>query len=119
MHMEQKKLEEKNQSLIDAFKEKSKKQQQLQKMYTQLKQQQMAAGLEVAADYDADNVLHNAAAATHNDAGYRDGRAAHGRSGSGGSGGKRNNTAAWTHTAPNNRAGMQSSRRYWCRPHSA
>ncbi|KAI7151670.1 hypothetical protein KC349_g9369 [Hortaea werneckii] len=81
MHMEQKALEEKNHQLVEAFREKSKTQQQLQKLYQTLKQQQLAAGMEIAADNDAEHTLKAA------DVAQRDGRFRQSRAGSRGSGG--------------------------------
>ncbi|KAI6798893.1 hypothetical protein KC363_g2298 [Hortaea werneckii] len=81
MHMEQKALEEKNHQLVDAFREKSKTQQQLQKLYQTLKQQQLAAGMEIAADHDAEHTLNAA------DVAQRDHRFRQSRAGSRGSGG--------------------------------
>ncbi|KAI7462256.1 hypothetical protein KC351_g16435 [Hortaea werneckii] len=81
MHMEQKALEEKNHQLVEAFREKSKTQQQLQKLYQTLKQQQLAAGMEIAADHDAEHTLNAA------DVAQRDHRFRQSRAGSRGSGG--------------------------------
>ncbi|RMX99793.1 hypothetical protein D0866_16007 [Hortaea werneckii] len=81
MHMEQKALEEKNHQLVEAFREKSKTQQQLQKLYQTLKQQQLAAGMEIAADHDAEHTLKAA------DVAQRDHRFRQSRAGSRGSGG--------------------------------
>ncbi|KAI7303269.1 hypothetical protein KC315_g15771 [Hortaea werneckii] len=80
MHMEQKALEEKNHQLVEAFREKSKTQQQLQKLYQTLKQQQLAAGMELAADHDAEHALKAA------DVAQRDHRFRQSRAGSRGSG---------------------------------
>ncbi|RMY53743.1 hypothetical protein D0863_13852 [Hortaea werneckii] len=81
MHMEQKALEEKNHQLVEAFREKSKTQQQLQKLYQTLKQQQLAAGMELAADHDAEHALKAA------DVAQRDHRFRQSRACSRGSGG--------------------------------
>ncbi|GAB1735863.1 hypothetical protein NU219Hw_g5199t2 [Hortaea werneckii] len=81
MHREQKALEEKNHQLVEAFREKSKTQQQLQKLYQTLKQQQLAAGMEIAADNDAEHALKAA------DVAQRDHRFRQSRAGSRGSGG--------------------------------
>jgi E3 ubiquitin-protein ligase CCNP1IP1 len=51
-------MRQKHEKLIEAYKEKSKNQQQTQKLYQTLKQQQFAAGIELAADTDAGHVLH-------------------------------------------------------------
>ena len=79
--MEQKALEEKNHQLVEAFREKSKTQQQLQKLYQTLKQQQLAAGMELAADHDAEHALKAA------DVAQRDHRFRQSRACSRGSGG--------------------------------
>ncbi len=111
MQLEQKRLEDKNNTLLDAYKEKSKKQQQLQR---QLKQQQMASGLELAADVDAENVLNHATALPHQDLGHRPGQAAYSRGGSGGSGGKRNpSNNVGAYPGPANRSTMHTSRKFF------
>jgi E3 ubiquitin-protein ligase CCNP1IP1 len=51
-------MRQKHEKLIEAYKEKSKNQQQTQKLYQTLKQQQFAAGIELVADTDAGHVLH-------------------------------------------------------------
>lgn len=83
----------------------------LQNIYHKLKQKHMAAGLEVAADYDADNVLE---AANYNNAGGRDGQARAGRAGSNGSrgsGGHPNPANLWQNRVEGSRAGLQSARK--------
>lgn len=60
MQVEQKGLEKKNRDLAEAYREKAKSQQQLMKLYQSLKQQQLAAGMELAADHDAEHVLRTA-----------------------------------------------------------
>ena len=111
MHVEQKTLEQKNHDLAEAFREKSKNQQQLQKLYQQLKQQQVAAGLEFAADHDAEQVLQAAgggfAGGNHRTGGQPQTR---GSNGSGGSGGRRNSNN-WNNQPQGSRAGLQSSRK--------
>ncbi|EMC91898.1 hypothetical protein BAUCODRAFT_58923, partial [Baudoinia panamericana UAMH 10762] len=57
MHAEQKQLQQKNRDLAEAFREKAKHQQHLQKLYQSLKQEQLAAGMELAAEHDADHTL--------------------------------------------------------------
>ena len=114
MHIEQKKLEEKNHELAERFREKAKNQAQLQRLYTSLKQQQVAHGMELAAEHDADNVLH--AVASNN----RGGQPLHSRAGSnnsGGSGNRRQNLQGWDSHGQGNRHGLQSSRK-WYRPNS-
>ena len=114
MHLEQKKLEDKNLELAEHYREKSKKQAQLQRMYNTLKQQQVAAGLELAADHDADNGLHAAASGPYNTSTHRARQPMQNRAGSNdsaGSGGRRQNVHGWENQAPGNRAGLQSSRK--------
>ncbi|WPH04468.1 Hypothetical protein R9X50_00735900 [Acrodontium crateriforme] len=54
-------LEHKNNELANALRQKAKSLQQMRKLYEALKQQQVAAGMEMAADYDAEDVLRAAA----------------------------------------------------------
>ena len=113
MHDEKRKLEEKNEKLAEAYREKGKKQQQLQRLYTQLKQQQMAAGLEVAADCDATHVLNDVTTAPRHENTQRGGVPLPSRAGSNGSGGKapyRANSNAWQSHPADYRPGFQSSR---------
>lgn len=60
MQAEQASLEQKNHELVDAFREKSKAQQQLQKLYQSLKAQVMATHVANAAGDEADFTLHTA-----------------------------------------------------------
>ena len=113
MHIEQKKLEGKNHELADAYREKAKKQAQLHKMYNGLKQQQLAAGMELAANYDAENILQAGAGAPRNTSTHRNGQPMYSRTGSngsGGSGGRRQNNRGWSNQAQTNRVGLQTSR---------
>ena len=113
MHLEQKKLESQNHELGNAYREKAKQQGQLQKLYTSLKHQQVAAGLELAADDDAENVLQAATTGPYNTSTDRNGQPMQSRAGSKGSrgsGGRRQNVHPWENPAQNNRAGLQSSR---------
>ncbi len=118
MHDEKKKLEEKNEKLAEAYREKGKKQQQLQRLYTQLKQQQLAAGLEVAANFDADNVLNDIATAPRNNNANSNNRGGvplqsrAGSNGSSGKGGRRNNAYAWESNPPDYRTGLQTARMF-------
>ena len=58
MHLEQRALEQRNAELIDAFKDKSKSHQQIQKMYQALKAQAAATQVQAAASDDAEQILH-------------------------------------------------------------
>lgn len=110
MHIEQKTLEQKNLELADKFREKCKGQQQLQKLYQSLKQQQLAAGMELAAEHDADHVLQEAGMGYRLSA-HRIGQPMHSRgsNGSGGSGGRSRTIHAWENQHVS-RAGLQSAR---------
>ncbi|KAK5115659.1 hypothetical protein LTR85_009830 [Meristemomyces frigidus] len=108
MHTEQKALEQKNHELAGAFREKAKHQQQLQKLYQSLKQQQLAAGMELAAEHDAEHFLQAAGQQGH----HRNDRHMQSRSGSNGSGeggGRSRTIHAWENQM-GSRAGLQSSR---------
>ncbi|KAK3707504.1 hypothetical protein LTR37_012146 [Vermiconidia calcicola] len=112
MHLEQKQLESKNQELAAAYREKAKKQQQLHSLYQKLKNQQLEAGMEVAADYDADHVLQNAATGAFNVPNPRNGQPLRSRAesnGSGGNGARRVKPNKWNGHPQNNRPGFQSS----------
>ena len=111
MHLEKKSLEDRNQELQTAYREKAKKQQEIHKLYTALKHQQAAAGMEVAADHDAENVLQAAATGSYNNATHRNGQPVQSRAGSDGSGGRRQNTHAWDNRGQGNRNGLQSARK--------
>lgn len=65
LYAEKKNLEQKNQELAGAFREKSKAQQRLQGLYQKLKSQQNAHHIEHAAADDADDVIHSINGATH------------------------------------------------------
>ena len=108
MHVEHKSLEQKNHELAGAFREKAKHQQQLQKLYTQLKQQQIAAGMEFAAEHDAENVLHAVGGGQSGNANYRPQMPS--RASSIGSGGRRNTVNPWQNQAQGSRGGYQTSR---------
>jgi hypothetical protein len=60
MQTEQSGLEKKNNELIDAFREKARAQQQMQKLYQSLKAQVMASHVANAAGDEADYALHTA-----------------------------------------------------------
>jgi len=108
MHIEQKNLEQKNYELNNDIKLKSKNHEQLSKMYHSLKRQQMAPGLELAAEHDAEHVLHTA-----NAGGQRNGQVMHSRGsgGSGQSGGASRTIEAWQQQGRGARHGMQVSRK--------
>ena len=113
MQLDQQKLESKNQELAGHLKGRMKQHQTLQKMYTTLKQQQIAAGMQSAADYDAENVLYAAATGPSKISTHRNGQAMHSRAGSYGSGesdGHRQHVNAWGNQAKGNRPGFQTSR---------
>jgi len=113
MHAEQKALEQKNYELGERYKEKSKQQQQTQKLYTLLKSQQLAAGYEIAADHDADYVLREAGHAQHGNHRGHQPMQSRGSNGSRGSGGQSRTIQAWEQQqqqVPGSRVGLQSSR---------
>ena len=113
MQVEQKTLEQKCDKLAESCREKDKAKQQLQKLYTSLKQQQIAPGMEVAAEHYAENVLdaaHSNNANTHRNGQLRPTRA--GSIGSGGSGGRQQQQAyPWQNRVQGSRAGIQSARK--------
>jgi E3 ubiquitin-protein ligase CCNP1IP1 len=118
MHVEQKTLEQKNHDLAEAFREKSKNQQQLQKLYQQLKQEQLAAGMELAAEHDADHVLRAAGlgqyAKTNTHASHQ-AQVHSGSNGSGsGSGGRIRNINSWENQPQGSRAGLGTARKQPC-----
>jgi len=111
MHREQKNLEQKNRDLAGKFKEKAKAQQTLQRLYQSLKAQQLAAGMELAAEHDAEYVLQAAGHATHSDGARRAGQPPmQSRAGSNGSGSRSRTIDAWRNQTHSTRAGHQSSR---------
>lgn len=61
MQADQKGLEQKNHELMEAFKEKSRSQQQVQKLYQSLKAQVMASQVASAASDDAENAINTVA----------------------------------------------------------
>lgn len=60
MQIEQTNLEQKNHDLVEAFREKSRTQQQVQKLYQSLKAQVMASHVATAATDEAEHALHTA-----------------------------------------------------------
>ncbi|KAK4989562.1 hypothetical protein LTR50_003169 [Elasticomyces elasticus] len=61
VHLQQKNLEQKNHDLVEAFREKSKNQQQLQVLCQRLKAQAMTTQVQTAASDDAENTLQSVA----------------------------------------------------------
>ena len=117
MDGEQKTLGKKNEELAQKFREKSKNHQKLQQLYTSLKQQHMASGLEVAADHDAEHALQAAAGGEYNMSNHRNGPQMQSRAGSygsGGSGGRRQNVNAWETQGHGSRPGFQTSCKGGC-----
>ena len=113
MHIEQKALEKKNHELAQSFKEKAASQQQLQKHYNKLKQQQFAAGMELAAKYDADHVIQASATGQHHASNHRSGQSLHSRgsNNSAGTSHRGQNAQPWEHQVQGNRQGLQNSRK--------
>lgn len=110
MQLEQKSLEQKCDKLYESCREKEKSKNTIQQMYTKLKQQHQAAGMEIAADHDADNVLE---AAHYNHANDLNGQHTTARANSNGSrrsGGRPNATNLWQNRVEGSRAGLQSAR---------
>lgn len=115
MHVERRKLEDKNLRLADAFRDKSRKHQNLNHEYLKLKQQQQSGALVNAADADAENILHNATNGSHDKPVYHAvPYVAQSRTGSKGSGGQypnRRQTNIWdSYSGAVQRPGLQSSR---------
>ncbi|KXT16529.1 hypothetical protein AC579_1323 [Pseudocercospora musae] len=99
LHAENANLIENNAALDRSYKEKAKAQQHISSLYQKLKAQQLAAGLEVAAENDADNVLAHANQQTRISAGQRPSKNVHARDfsdGSGGSDERRNRNRDYT-----------------------
>lgn len=57
MQGDQRALEKQNRELADALRKKSKTEAQTRQLYNALKQQQLAGGIELAVEYDAENVV--------------------------------------------------------------
>lgn len=107
--MQQKDLEKKNHDLVQHFREKSKKHQKLFQEYQKIKQRQFAAGIESAADNEAEDVLHAAAAAVPSAHPNRHAQAMPSRAESNGSGGRRQQGNVW----PSPRGGrIHTTRKY-------
>lgn len=68
MHLEQRKLEDKNLKLADALRDKSKKHQHYFNQYQRLKQQQHSGTF---ANVDAESVMQNVTAGVHDTSAYR------------------------------------------------
>lgn len=111
MQLEQQSLEQKCDKLNESCREKEKAKQKYQKLYTTLKEQHHAAGIELQADHDADNVLE---AAQYNTAKHQNGQPVQSRAGSTGSrgrnGGRQNPANIWQTNMPGSRANLQSAR---------
>ena len=60
VQLEQKNLEQQNEDLVQAFREKSRSQQQAQRLYQNLKTQVLASQVQLAASDDAEQTLHYA-----------------------------------------------------------
>lgn len=60
VQLEQKNLEQRNEDLVQAFREKSRSQQQAQRLYQNLKTQVLASQVQLAASDDAEQTLHYA-----------------------------------------------------------
>lgn len=113
MHLEQKNLEQKNHELAQKYQEKIKTNHRFEKLYQNLKQKQLAGGIQLAAEYDAEDTLHAAAGDHFGNANYQQTMPSRaGSNGSGGSGGRRNNANPWENQSHNQgyRGGLQSSR---------
>lgn len=108
--MEQRSLEQKNHELQEHYRSKAKRHQQTMDLYNRLKAQQIASGLEVAAEHEADGAVQAAGIS---------GPSKHSRAGSGGSGGnrgepRRSKFGAWEqqqYGGGHDRAGLQSARK--------
>ncbi|KAK4543592.1 hypothetical protein LTR36_005487 [Oleoguttula mirabilis] len=109
MHTEQKALEQKNHELAGKFREKSQEQQRLQKLYQALKQQQLAAGMELAAEHNAEHFVQAAGQGGHQHK-DRHMQSRSGNNGSAGSGGRSRAIHGWENQMHGSRAGLQSSR---------
>jgi hypothetical protein len=99
---------------VNAFRERSKKYQKLQQTYQALKQKQLETGIEIAADYEAEDVIQAAAAGPYNMHHNRHGQpmpARNGSGGSGGSSGRRQTINAWPSQAQNTR--LYTARKYY------
>ncbi|KAH9845015.1 chiasma assembly [Teratosphaeria destructans] len=115
MHLEQKELEQKNHDLGEAYRDKSKQQQQLQRLYTSMKQQQLAAGIELAAEHNAEHVLQSAGVGKQAKGNAHDRHRLNraGSNGSGGSGGQSRTIHQWEsrqQQAQGSRAGFGTGR---------
>lgn len=111
MQVEQRNLEQKCDKLVQSCREKERAKSEVQNLYNRLKQKHRAAGLEVAADYDAENVLETA---NYNNSSGREGQERVGRAGSNGSrgsGGHQNTANLWQNRVEGSRAGLQSARK--------
>lgn len=103
LQLQQQELEKKNQDLVNHFRDKSKKHQKLLGEFQKIKQQQFAAGIESAADHEADDVLQAAATVGHNPHQHRHGQPMPSRAGSNGSGGRHPQGNTWPNQAQGGR----------------
>ncbi|KAK3651539.1 hypothetical protein LTR56_005681 [Elasticomyces elasticus] len=112
MHVDQKALEQKNHDLAERYKDKSKQQQSLQRLYNDLKQQQNAAGLELAAEHQAEHTLRAAGLVQNPQRHQRGGQPmqSRGSNGSNGSGGQSRTIQAWEQQNTGSRMGLQTAR---------
>lgn len=112
MQVEQKNLEHKCEKLHQQNIEKDRSKKGVADLYQKLKQQQMAAGIEIAADHDAENVLE---AAHYNTTNHRNVQQRTGRAGSNGSHGSGARAQAtnydWQNRVEGSRTGLQSARK--------
>lgn len=114
MHIDQKNLAQKNHELVEKYREKAKNHQQLEKLYNSLKQQQLASGIELAAEHDAENVIMNAGGIPLNNNARPHEHVMHSRAGSRGSGSsgrRRQHAQHWESQVLSNVAAQRNSRK--------
>ena len=113
MHIEQKSLEEKNAALQANYRSKAKEHQHISKLYNKLKQQQVAGGLELAAEHDAEDVLQGVG---HRSAPLQSRAGSHGSAASGGH--RQTKFGAWEQQQyGGDRGGIQGGRKWTDSPH--
>lgn len=114
MQIEQKSLEQKYDKLTEAFREKEKSRLQVTHLYNKLKHQTHAAthaaGIEMAAEYDAENVIEPSHYVTSNQGRGHTGNRGPGSIGSAGSGRRQHSVNSWQQRVEGSRAGLQSTR---------
>jgi len=108
--MQQQDMERRNGELAEKLKEKTRSEQKLRVLYQQIKGQQLSAGIELAAEHDAENALH---AAGHDATARHGGQPLQSRAGSNGSSGRSRTIDAWHEQVSGSRAGLQTSRRFF------